>query len=240
MRDYVFFGGILSLGLLTYDLLILLLYLAGYELLFKTRRWPIVVSAGVAIAIYVAFGRLTTPMTSFIHDDTNSRYIGISLMNAIAAVRVSPLGLKSYVLHGGLLSNYFWNLSNAVFVFPLLIAIIGLFCLASPQKLKLVGLLFLPSFACTAFLYFGRTTLAMMPRFSFVAFPAVYILCSVALWTAARRVGLRWAASRWKYVAAAVALCGIALHIVLVNADVFGHPWLYYLFYYQQLNPAYF
>jgi len=24
----------------------------------------------------------------------------------------------------------------------------------------------------------------------------------------------------------------------LVNADVFGHPWLYYLFYHEQLMPA--
>jgi hypothetical protein len=106
--------------------------------------------------------------------------------------------------------------------------------------MKLVGLLFLPSFAGTAFLYLGQTYLATLPRFSFIAFPAVYILCAVALWTAARNIGLRWAASRWKYAAGAVALCGIAIHIVLVNADVFGHPWLYYLFYYEQLNPAHF
>jgi hypothetical protein len=240
MRDYIFFGGILALALLTYDLLTLLLYLAGYEILFKRRLWPIVVSAGVAIVIYLAFGQLTTPMTSFIHDSGNSKYVGISLINAIAAIRVSPLALKNYVLDGGLPSNYIWNLSNAFFVFPLFVAVIGLFGLASPVRLKLVGLLLLPSLVSTAFLYLGQTTLAMLPRFTFVAFPAVYILCGVALWNAARKIGLRWAASRWRHAAAAVALCGIALHIVLVNADVFGHPWLYYLFYYQQLNPAHF
>lgn len=240
MRNYIFFGGIFALALLTYDLLTLLLYLVGYELLVNKRRWPIIISTGVAIEIYTAFDRLTKPMTSFIHDNGNSKYIGISLTNAIAVIRDSPLALKSYVLHGSLLSNYIWNLSNAMFVFPLLIAIIGLFCLSSRPKLKLVGLLVLPSFASTTFLYLGQTPLATLPRFSFAAFPAIYILCAVALWTGARKIGLRWAGSRWKYAAAAVALCGIALHIVLVNADVFGHPWLYFLFYYQQLNPAHF
>ena len=238
MRDYLFFGGVLALALLTYDLLTLLLYLAGYELLFKRRKWPIAVSASLAIAIYVAFGLLTAHMTSFVHDNSNSKFIGLSVTNAITALRSSPLALKNYVLYGGLLWNYIWNLSNAVFVFPLLIAALGLFCLNSTPKLKLVGLLFLPSFAGAAFLYLGQTALTAWPRFTFIAYPAVYILCGVALWAAARSIGLRWAGLRWKYAAVAVALCGVTLHVVLVNADVFGYPWLYYLFYYQQLAPA--
>ena len=167
MRDYVFFGGILALALLTYDLLTLLLYLAGYELLFKRRKWPIAVSASLAGAIYVAFGLLTAHMTSFVHDNSNSKFIGLSVTNAIAALRSNPLALKNYVLYDGLLWNYVWNLSNAVFVFPLLVAIVGLFCLNSPPKLKLVGLLFLPSFAGAAFLYLGQTALAAWPRFTF-------------------------------------------------------------------------
>jgi hypothetical protein len=239
-RDYLFFGGVLALALLTYDLLSLLLYLAGYELLFKRRRWPIAISVGLAIGIYVAFGLLTGPMTTFVHDNSNSKFIGLSVTNAMAALRSNPLGLQSYVLYGGLLRNYVWNLSNAVFVFPLAIAIAGLFCLNSAPKLKLVALLFLPSFASAAFLYLGQTPLAAWPRFTFIAYPAVYVLCGVALWTGARTFGSRWVGLRWKYAATAVALCGAGLHIALVNADVFGHPWLYYLFYYEQLTPAHF
>jgi len=238
MRDYIFFGGVLALGLLTYDLLSLLLYFVGYELLFKRRLRGIAISAGLAIGIYVAFGVLTAHMTSFVHDPGNIRYIGISIIAAITALHSNPLAVKSYVLYGGLLTNYIWNLSNAVFVFPLAVAIVGLFYLDKSPKLKLAGLLFLPSLASAAFLYLGQTVLATLPRFTFIAYPAVYILCGVALWTAARALGSRWAGLRWKYAAAAVALCGIALHIVLVNADVFGHPWLYYLFYYEQLKPA--
>jgi len=240
MRDYVFLGGILALALLTYDLLTLLLYLVGYELLFKRRIRNIIVTAALAVGIYAAFGLLISPMTSFSHNDGNSKFIGFSVTNAIAALSSNPLALKNYLLYGGLLSNYVWNLSNAVFVFPLPIAIAGLFCLDKSPKLKLVLLLFLPSFGNAAFLYLGQTVLATWPRFSFVAYPAVYILCGVALWTVARTIGSRWAGSRWKQAAAGLAIGGIALHIILVNADVFGYPWLYYLFYYQQLVPAHF
>jgi hypothetical protein len=240
MRDYLFFGGILALALLTYDLLTLLLYLAGYELLFKRRRGPIGISAALAIGIYVAFGMLTAHMTSFVHDDRNSKYIEESITAAIAALRSKPLTLNSYGLYGGLLTNYIWNLSNAVFVFPLAVAIVGLFSLDKSPKLKLAGLLFLPSLAGAAFLYLGQSNLATLPRFTFIAYPVVYILCSVALWTVARLAASRWIGTLPKYVAAAVALCGVVLHIALVNADVFGYPWLYYLFYYQQLTPAHF
>lgn len=238
LRDYVLFGGVLSLALLTYDLFTVLLYLAGYELLFKRSLRRIVISAALAIAIYIAFGLLTSPMTSFLHDDSNTKYIGTSITSAIAALRSNPVTLKNYILYGGLLSNYVWNLGNSMFVFPLLVAIVGLFCLSSSLKLKLIGLLFLPSFAGAAFLFFGQTYLATLPRFAFTAYPAVYILCAVALWTVARMVSSRLVWSRWKYAAVSIAFCGVAANIALVNADVFGRPWLYYLFYYELLTPG--
>ncbi len=233
LRDYIFFGGILALGLLTYDLFTWLLYLAGYEIVLRKRLRNIAISAALATGVYVAFGLLTSPMTSFVHDKANTKYIGESVTAAVTALRSNPLGLKTYILYSGLLPNYIWNLSNSVFVFPLMGAIIGLFCLRSSIKLKLVGLLFLPSLVGAAFLYLGQTYLSTLPRFSFTAYTAVYVLCAVALSTAARGAG-----SRWRYAAAAVTIGGIAVHIALANADVFGHPWLYYLFYYEQLRPA--
>ncbi len=233
LRDYILFGGVLSLALLTYDLLTLMLYFAGYELLFKRSLRKIIVSAVLAIGIYITFGLLTSQMTTFVHDVRNSKQIGESITGAISALHSRPLSLRSYILYIGVLPNYIWNLGNSVFVFPLLVAAAGLFCLSSSLKLKLVGLLFLPSFAGAAFLYLGQTYLATLPRFAFMAYPAVYILCGVALWAAANSLQT---ALRWKYAAAAVAFCGVAANVLLVNADVFGHPWLYYLFYWEQLT----
>jgi hypothetical protein len=232
LRDYAFFGGVLSLAFLTYDLLTLLLYFVGYELLFKKSMRRITVSAALSIGIYIAFGLLTAHMKSFVHDTNNIKDIGRSLTNALAILQTSPVAVKSYVLYTGLLPNYVLNLGNAVFVFPLLLAVFGLFSLNNSLNLKLVGLLFLPSLGSVIFLYLGQTYLSILPRFAFTAYPAVYILCGVALCGIARAVG-----ARWRYAAMAVALVAVTAHVMLVNADVFGHPWLYYLFYYEQWAP---
>ncbi len=238
LADYALFGGIFSLALLTYDLFALLLYLIGYELLFKRSLWKIIVSGGVAIGGYAAFGLLTAHMRSFSHDSVNSNYIHTSLVNALSTLRSNPMGLATYIDYAGLLRNYFWNLSNSVFVFPFLIAAVGLFCLNGSHKVKLIGLLLVPSFATAAFLYFGKTFLGLMPRFSFIAYPAIYVLCAAALWSAGRFAAAHWPGSRSHRAGIAVVLAGVAAQVVLVNADVFGHPWLYYLFYWEQLTPG--
>jgi hypothetical protein len=236
VRDYTLFGGLLALALLTYDLFVLLLYFAGYELLFKKSLRKITISAGLAIAIYLAFAFITSRMKSFVHDPRNINYLRLSVTNAISVLHTSPVSLKGYFnLYTGLLANYAWNLSNAVFVFPLFVALIGFFYVNNSSKLKLLGWLLLPSFAGAVLLYFGQTYLATLPRFSFIGYLAVYILCGLALWTLARAVG-----GRWKRGAAAIAACGVAAHVVLTNLDVFGYPWLYYLFYYQSLVPSHF
>ena len=234
MRDYALFGGLFACALLTYDLLVLLLYFAGYELLLKKSLRGIALSAAIAVPTYLAFVLLTLRMKSYVHDPWNFNYFRLSALNTISALRANPLSLKSYSnLYTGLLANYAWNLSNAFFVFPLLVAVIGFFYVKNSQRLKLVGLLLLPSFATAAFLHFGQTYLGTLPRFSFIAYPAVYILCGVALWTAAVRLG-----SRWVNGPVVLAACGVAAHVALTNLDVFGYPWLYYLFYYQTLTPA--
>jgi hypothetical protein len=93
--------------------------------------------------------------------------------------------------------------------------------------LRLLGLLALPSFITFVALYLGQTSLATYPRFVFVAYPAIYTACAVAI----VRIARQWTVP---FAPAAITAFAICLHIVLTNADVFGHPWLYYLFYYQR------
>jgi hypothetical protein len=238
IRDYLYFGGVLSLALLTYDLLSLLPYLIGYELLFKKRLRAIIIACTLAIAVYVTFGLLVAPMTSLVHDDRNSKFIDISVANIISLFNSSPITLKNYVLYSSLLPEYVWSLSNSMFVFPLLIAAAGLFFVNSAPKLKLVGLLLLPSLASVAFLHLGqeyvepvhlgRIYLSTLPRFAFVGYPAVYILVGVATWSIVRAARIRWGRP-----SVVIAIGVVVAHIALVNSDVFGHPWLYYFFYYQ-------
>ena len=93
------------------------------------------------------------------------------------------------VLYSSLLPEYVWSLSNSMCVFVLLNAAAGLFFLNSAPKVKLVGLLFLPSLTSVAFLHLGqeyaepmhlgRIYLSTLPRFAFVGYPAVYILVGV-------------------------------------------------------------
>ena len=233
IRDYILFGGILALAFLTYDLFSLLVYLIAYDLLFSRRFQGIAVAAVIAMTVYVAFGVLTGPMNSITHDIKNSKYLGIALSNTFEVVRSFPLRLGTYSLYLQVVPNYIRNLSNTVFVFPLLLAAIGLFMIKRSGRLQLLGLLALPSIVNYAFLYLGQTELAVSPRFEFIGYLAVYIACGIALAAVAQWIG-RYAPR----VALLATIGAITLHILLTNADVFGFPWLYYMFYYQTAAPA--
>lgn len=231
--DYALLGGILALALQTYDLFAIVAYLIGYELLVSRRIFKILISISIAIGLYVAFGALTARMSTIVPDHSNSQYLATSLSRTVEVLTSNPLAAKTYNLYIGLVSSYIMNLSNTVFVFPLLIAAAGILFTATPKVLRLIGLLALPGFVNYIVLYFGQTELATFPRFVYIGYPAVYIACAVAV---VRLAELRFA--RW--APAAVAAVAIGLHVALTNVDVFGYPWLYYLFYYQRMPLSHF
>ena len=67
LRDNLLLGSLFSLAVLTYDLFALILYLIGYELLFKKSFWKIAISVVLAIAIYATFEFLTIHLDTILH-----------------------------------------------------------------------------------------------------------------------------------------------------------------------------
>lgn len=232
IRQYVVLGAILGIALLTYDLFAVIVYLIAYQLLTARPAPKLFLSIVIALVAYAVFGALVSRMPGVVPDVANSKYLANSLRSAAGVVASNPISWKSYELYGGFLSNYMLNLGNTVFVFPLLFAVVGAFCFVELKQIRLVGALLLPSVVNYAVLYFGQTELATYPRFVFVAYPAIYIMCGIALaklGSICRRRGRALTAAMW--------IASIGGNLVLTNADVFGHPWLYYLFYYQR-SPA--
>jgi hypothetical protein len=233
VRDYLYFGGLLGLAFLTYDLFALLVYLIGYEVLYRRSAGKILLSSSVALAIYTAFGVLTSRMPSIVPDARNSNFLSVSAHNFAEHLSSFPLALANYDAWAGLAASYFRNVANAFFVFPFLAAVSGIFLIRRSEHLRLTGLLALPSFCAFAFLYFGRTELATFARLTFVAYIAVYALCGIAVSRLSERL------RRFSRFAPALAMwAAVAANAALTNADVFGYPWLYYLFYNQSANGA--
>lgn len=233
--DYVLLGGLLSLALLTYDVMALLVYLVGYELWVHKSVRKIGVSIAIALCVYVLWGLLTSHLSTILLDDRNSKYIGISLANSLRALRSGPASFGGYELYGHFLPTFLWNLGYATFLLPLWFALLGLVALKRVDQVGLAALLVLPSVTNFAVLYFGQTELATWPRFTFIGYVAVYALCGVFLAEAGTLAG-----RYWKFGAAAIVLVAIAAHVILTNMDVFAHPWLYYFFFYQSATASHF
>jgi hypothetical protein len=233
LGDYVLFGGLLSLTLLTYDHFSLLAYLVGYELLFRRSYKRILLSGSVAITIYLAFGALARSIPTIIPNDRNAKYVSVSIQNALATLSALPLTLTNYDFYGTFLSSYLHNLGNAFFVAPVVLAIAGIFLLKGSMELRHAGLLALPSAVNYTLLYMGQTELAGMPRFVFVGYVAVYLLCGVVV---VRLGDLTKGWRRWTMPVFAAVV--VSLNVAIANADVFGFPWLYFYFFYASSSAS--
>ncbi len=230
--DYLLFGGILALAFLTYDLFPFAIYLIGYEILFRRSFRNIAIATEMGIAVYVAFGVLTRSMPSIVPDAANTKYIGDSIHHALALITTFPLSRTGYPVFAGFLAGYAHQLSGALFAFVPLLAMAGLLFLKDHKEIHLAGLLALPSLITFAILYAGQTLLATLPRLVFTAYPAIYLLCGIFI---VRLGGFAGTNRRW--VVPMLGTLVIGLHAGMANADVFGYPWLYYLFFNPSLTP---
>ena len=232
-RDHFLFGGVLALALLTYDVFAVLAYLIAYTVITRRSVARVLLPIAGAVFCYILFGMLTAPMTSMVHDRADSNYLWISVNNAIAVLRANPISFAAYKVYAMAAPNYIANLGNTVFVFPLLLAVAGVFALKNARAAQVVGALLLPSALNCAVLYFGGTELATYARFSYIGYPAVYLLCGACVAAVGAYLERH---VRWGYGATAAIV--IIVHILLTNSDAFGHPWLYYMFYYQHPPPV--
>jgi len=226
MREYILFAGILALAFLTYDLFSLVAYFVGYEILFKRTLSKISIAVTCALAAYFIFNVIVNSVPFIVHTTTNASFMILSFQSVVAVFRSFPLALSNYRLYAELFPSYFRNLTEAVFVLPLVLGVIGVFMIRELSKLKLILILALPSFLNFSFLHFGQSHLSDWPRFVFTGYIAVFILCGTAVAGFTDWIGQY---RRWVYPAATAAVVGA--NIVATNIDVFGYPWLYYFFY---------
>jgi hypothetical protein len=227
--DYLLFGLLLGLGTLTYDIFQVYLFLALYALIQRVPLRGLALAFAVAVALYLGFLYLQTDILQLRLEQKNSQETRIPGQNILAALRDHNPN-EWYFLSASFADRYLGHLSRAFFVLPLLLAMVG-FVLAQPWRLRLILLaMLLPSVAAAAYLHFGQFYLAAMPRFVYMAYPAVYILAAITLDRLASLDGQ----PRWAWVGRYGPWLLVALVVMLNNADVFGLPATYYHFYHQQ------
>jgi hypothetical protein len=114
----------------------------------------------------------------------------------------------------------FGRVSLHAFNFTLLPIIAGIWALWKNKKtteLKLLGALLLPAFLTYALMEMGESFYILFPRIVYSAHPILFIVGGWAL--------SRW--GRWQ------ALAFAGFYSLYVNMDVWGFPWIYYLWFYR-------
>ena len=135
------------------------------------------------------------------------------------------------ILRRSLLSlNGFCVLMVHAFNFCLVPALFGLF-LARPATKHSLALLAIgiPALLTAAFFEMGTSLYTQFPRLVYQAYPLVYMLCGLCL----AKLSEHQFSARWPRIGAWVAILAVLLHFAWVNADVFGHPMIYYFWFYR-------
>jgi hypothetical protein len=221
------FGAICALFLLTYANqpwligLALIAYFRGFNM-----RWTLF-SLMLAFFLYAVFTVLIYHLPQL--DQVNPSFTAKDPWNNIKEIftglhttRLWHYSLRS--LDGfGIVMTHAFNLCLAP-------ALGGLFLARAATKRYLALLaLGIPALLTYAFFALGSSFYTQFPRLVYQAYPLVYMLCGLCL---ARLSESRFAVS-WPRLGRWTAYFVVAVHFVWVNADVFGHPAIYYYWFYR-------
>ncbi len=128
----------------------------------------------------------------------------------------------------------FCRVMTHAFNFCLVPALCGLLLVRTTIRRYLALLaLVLPALITYSFFGLGSSFYTVFPRLVFQAYPLVYLLVGLCL----ARLSECQFSGRWPRLGLWAAFSMVLLHFIWVNADVFGHPAIYY--YWFNLNPAY-
>jgi hypothetical protein len=146
-----------------------------------------------------------------------------------------------YTLSVLALRTYFGSLVNAFFILPALVGLVGAFVIRDRDRAMILLTLGLPSALAVLFLQFGRVQwgngqemfyIAALPRFVYIAYPAIYILAAVALQELKGYIASLSSRRLFVYAGHAAPWLVLLLFFLISNVDVLGFPQPYYLFYY--------
>jgi hypothetical protein len=225
------FAAICSLYLLTYDSqpwligLALIAWLRGFNL-----RWTLL-SLGLALVLDKGFLVLLGHLPQLL------------LTPAMVAVGDPWPRIKDMLVEGHTTRLFFQSLRSLhdfcrvmthAFNFCLVPALGGLLLPRVTIKRYLALLsIAIPALLTYSFFDLGSSFYTIFPRLVYQAYPLVYLLGGLCL----ARLSECQPSHRWPRLGMWAAISVVVLHFAWVNADVFGHPAIYY--YWFNLNAAY-
>jgi hypothetical protein len=223
-------GVLLGLTMLTYDTFAWTLFFVGYAVWRRTSLTRVFLTVIIGGLIYAAFLFLIFNVFKFVPEHGNDREIGASLHHLLDLIR-HPLSAAIFMQFNSFFGQYCAQVLQVNFYGPVILALLGLFLVSAARAPRLTAfLLLLPSLAGFAFLYFGGSYLAGMPRFNYASYPAVILLAALALGKISESLQARGHA-RAAFWAMGLPLAACAL---LANLDAFGFmPHLYFHFYFS-------
>ncbi|MFN0029651.1 MAG: hypothetical protein ACKV2O_21060 [Acidimicrobiales bacterium] len=231
-RDFLLYAGAVSLCALTYDLTIVFPVLFAYGIARKVPWRSLLVSLVGAYALYRGFLFLYTYVLDLSVVNANAVQ-SVEAARRVKEVIRTPSEWPAAVAEA--LSAYAVMTWRMFFYVPVLLALGGLWRLRDRAQQVLVGGLILSTFATVAFLRVGDQLIGWMPRFTYAAYPAVYLLAAHTLHRMVE-IGAQARSDPPSGVVTALArrsapmLAGALMltMVLLTNIDSFGHPKLYY------------
>ncbi len=220
------FGVICALFMLTYESqpwligLALIAYFRGYNL-----RWTLL-SLALACALYASFGHLANHLPQLVLTPalvSNNPWDLIKEM--LFGFKIKRLWHCSFrSLHG------FGIVMTHAFRFCLVPAVCGLFLARSATKRYLALLsIGIPALLTYFFFDLGSSFYIEFPRLVYQAYPLVYLLGGLCL----ARLSESQFSLRWPRLGVWASILAVFLYFAWTNADVFGHPNIYYYWFYR-------
>jgi hypothetical protein len=222
----LFFGVICALFLLTYESqpwligLVLIAGLKGYNM-----RWTLL-SLALAFFLYEGFAILVNhlPQLTLVPS-----LAGINPWDNILSMfqGFHPQMIGSGSLHA--LEGFCIVMTHA-FSLCLAPALCGLFLAGAAAKRHMALLpIVIPALLTYSLFDLGATFYIQFPRLVYQAYPLIYLLGGLCL----ARLSECQLSVRWPRIGTWMALSVVVVHFVWVNADVFGHPAIYYYWFYR-------
>lgn len=223
-------GVILGLAMLTTDLFVWVPTVVLFAFILR-RSWLHALFASFiglgayGLYIWLVFGFLRLP-----HDNLNDRQLFEAVTVTLDALR-HPFSPSLYLALAGFPGEYLRQLGHAFFILPVFLAAAGLFWSDLNQTTRRAAALWLlPSLMTFFVMYLGHSFLGSLPRFNFVAYPAIFLLGGAFLaWCERAATAGNWPRAGRLAAGGLVALCGVQ-----ANCDALGLlPHQYYYFYYS-------
>lgn len=223
------FGSVLGLFSLTYESQPWLLTIPLLGLLsFRSWRGPLL-SVAIAILIYVAFSALGKTLPDLVLHPTLQPGAGNPIQNTLVLFLSGDLP-RIFTTLRKCFTGWKTFLDHA-FPFCVFPALLGLLVTPSRRLRLFLLTLVLPSFLTYSVMCLGQQDYYLhYPRIVYSAYPAIYMSCAFSLAWVSRVVRPRF----FPQLGFGLAVLCLLAHIAYWNSDVFGHPGIYWRWFYLE------